>query len=654
MKHALKITLFYLVMFVSLGAFWFWMAKPSDSLITLPENVKLQCLSYAPFGKNDSPFDIAKGFRPSKELMDNDLAHLSQLTQCIRTYSSVGLEALPDIARKHGLRLWLGAWVSSDPVNTKKEIDTLIMLAKKNKDIVETVVVGNEALLRRDVSASQLVGYIQQVKKALPDVTVTYADVWEFWNKHPEVAPSVDRVTIHILPYWEDKPISVDKALSHVKNIRELMQQKIPDKEIVIGETGWPSFGRMREGALPSAENQAIFTRSFVELAQKEGWKYNFIEAFDQPWKRISEGAVGGYWGLFDADRADKHILHGFVSNYPYALWLFIGSFVVSLIALPWMLRIQTCACKKASYWFLLLFGGSVGLVWQAHQYWFVSRNTLEYAWAFLCLGVSLTLFWHVMRALILEEKIPQGSMQRMLAVLTRNAPFREMIASDVWHLLSVSIVLIMALSMSFDGRYLNFEMGTLGIIAVSYIIMFFSYERKETNTLLEKVSGLALFVCALAVLLHESARNDFALNWVVLVMITASTLWLGESKLCGITKPFLVLILSALAFIVLKEKIYVNEAWIDVCAKTPGLLTCQLRAILGKIIYLNYIGIAGSFVALLGLASGSFIVGMLAIMMGLFCLLNFNGFLGAMIVVLGWWVVGYRLNGQCALPNRG
>jgi exo-beta-1,3-glucanase (GH17 family) len=654
MKHALKITLFYLLMFVSLGAFWFWMAKPTGALITLPKDVKLQCLSYAPFGKDDSPFDIAKGFRPSPELMDSDLERLSKLTSCIRTYSSVGLEALPEMARKHGLRLWLGAWVSSDPLNTKKEIDTLIRLAKQNKDIVETVVVGNEALLRRDVSASQLIGYIQEVKKALPDVSVTYADVWEFWNKNPDVAPSVDRVTIHILPYWEDKPISVDKALLHVKEIRALMQKKIPDKEIVIGETGWPSFGRMREGALPSAQNQAIFTRSFVELAQKEGWKYNFIEAFDQPWKRVSEGAVGGYWGLFDANRADKHILHGFVSNYPSAQWLFAASFVLTLLALPWLLRIQTCACKKASYWFVLLFGGSIALVWQAHQYWFVSRNALEYGWAFLCLGTAFALFWQVIRALILEEKIPQGSMQRLVGVVTRNVPLSELIVNDVLHSLSVSIALVMTLSLAFDGRYLNFEMGTLGIIAVSYLIMFFSYERKEANTLLEKVSGLALFICALAVLLHESARNDFALNWVVLVFMTASTLWLSESKLCNVTKPFLVLILSALAFIILKEKIYVNEAWIDVCAKTPGIFTCQFRSLLGKAIYLNYVGLSGSVVALLGVVTGSFLIGMAAMIMGFFCLLTFNGFLGAIIVVLGWWVVGYRLGGQCALPNRG
>ncbi|AOO65823.1 exo-beta-1,3-glucanase [Sulfurospirillum halorespirans] len=650
MNHTFKMILFYLAMFATLGLFWFWMALPSSSLITLDSNVKLQCLSYAPFGKNESPMDIPKGFRPSTEQMDKDLAHLATITSCIRSYSSVGLEELPEIARKHGLKLWLGAWVSSDAALTKKEIDTTIRLAKENKDIVETVVVGNEALLRRDVSAGQLVGYIQEVKQALPDMVITYADVWEFWNKHPEVAPAVDRVTIHILPYWEDKPISVEKALLHVKNIRELMQQKIPDKEIVIGETGWPSEGRMREGAYPSAVNQAIFTRGFVQMAEESGWKYNFIEAFDQPWKRMSEGAVGGFWGLFDADRADKHILHGFVSNFPNALWLFISSCALSLVGLIWLWGVPTCSCKKAPYWFTTLFGGSVALTWQANAYWIVSRNNLEEAWAILCLSVAFLLWLKLVRFLIAEEITMRGSMARFISVITLSEPKGETFWEDVLHLFSISIVLVMTLSLAFDGRYLNFELGTLGIIAVVYAVIYFSTERKELNGLMEKASGLILFLSALAVLVQESARNDFALNWVILVMVLGSTLWLSTSKLCGLFRTLLILIVAAGAIVAMKEGVYVKESWVAVCAADPLLPICQFRTLLGKVIYLNYVGLSGIVIAIFSVLSGSYILGMIAIIMGLFCLLTFNGFLGAIIVVLGWWIVGYRLSEKCTL----
>lgn len=56
---------------------------------------------------------------------------------------------------------------------------------------------------------------------------------------------------------------------------------------------------RMRDGALPSPANQALVLSGVVEAANAESWKVNLIEVFDQPWKRLLEGAVGGYRGLF-------------------------------------------------------------------------------------------------------------------------------------------------------------------------------------------------------------------------------------------------------------------------------------------------------------------------------------------------------------------
>ena len=54
----------------------------------------------------------------------------------------------------------------------------------------------------------------------------------------------------------------------------------------------------MRAGALPSPANQARVLSGVVAAAKQEGWKVNLIEAFDQPWKRLLEGTVGGYWGF--------------------------------------------------------------------------------------------------------------------------------------------------------------------------------------------------------------------------------------------------------------------------------------------------------------------------------------------------------------------
>ena len=157
-------------------------------------------------------------------------------------------------------------------------------------DVITGVIVGNEVLLRGEMSVTDLIAIIREVK-AQVSMPVTYADVWEYWLRYPDVQNAVDFVTIHILPYWEDFPIPASRAAAHVAAIRSQVAAAIPDKEIVIGEFGWPSAGRMRESARPSPSNQARAIAETLALAQRENFRVNIIEAFDQPWKRALEGS---------------------------------------------------------------------------------------------------------------------------------------------------------------------------------------------------------------------------------------------------------------------------------------------------------------------------------------------------------------------------
>ena len=67
-----------------------------------------------------------------------------------------------------------------------------------------------------------------------------------------------------------------------------------------------------------------------MTAADAAGAQYNLIEAFDQPWKRLLEGTVGGAWGFFDADRVQKVFTKGPVTEWPDApLWARITSYNV-------------------------------------------------------------------------------------------------------------------------------------------------------------------------------------------------------------------------------------------------------------------------------------------------------------------------------------
>src|SRR5262249_17423816 len=175
---------------------------------------------------------------------------------------------------------------------------------------------------------------------------------WESWLKSPELAPSTDFVTIHILPYWEDNPVAASDAVEHVKEIRAKLQQAFTGKEIVIGEVGWPSEGRMRAGALPSPANQPRVLSGVVAAAKEGGWRVNLIEAFDQPWKRVLEGTVGGYWGLFgDGAVSPKFRFGAAVSNEPeWRVVAALGMGVALLVFLSAFLGRRERETKRMSW----------------------------------------------------------------------------------------------------------------------------------------------------------------------------------------------------------------------------------------------------------------------------------------------------------------
>ena len=143
---------------------------------------KLYCVSYAPFRGAQSPLDLSTRIEPAQ--IERDLTQLATMTDCVRTYSvDFGLDQVPEIAQRHGLKVLLGLWVSSHADRTQYQISTGVALANRFPDVVRAIIVGNEALLRGEVSPAMLAEIIGTVKSRVK-VPVTYADVWEFWLRY--------------------------------------------------------------------------------------------------------------------------------------------------------------------------------------------------------------------------------------------------------------------------------------------------------------------------------------------------------------------------------------------------------------------------------------------------------------------------------------
>ncbi len=333
----------------ALNFLWWWVPnRPVD--IAGWTAAPLQSVSFAPYRPGQSP--LTRTF-PTPEQIDSDLKRLEGKVKAVRTYSSgENLEAVPQRAGKYGLKVWHGAWLNNNEKENLEQINLLIDHANKYKDTIERVIVGNEVLLRKDLTASELRRYIRQVKQRVTQ-PVTYADVWEFWLRNPSLADEVD-FTIHILPYWEDEPIGVDRREAdgklaiekHLVDIYKKVQARFPGKKIVIGETGWPSDGRMRSDARPGRVEQVKYFSIFRQAAEREGFDYNVIEAFDQYWKARQEGTVGAAWGLLDAQRHDKFELGKPVRAEPHWQILFTISTIVGALLL-----LAYATQRKAGHW---------------------------------------------------------------------------------------------------------------------------------------------------------------------------------------------------------------------------------------------------------------------------------------------------------------
>ncbi len=296
LRHGCTLILSVLV----IAAVWWWPNRATTAPFPLG---KLDSVSFAAYRPGESPLT---GVFPTPAQADEDMALLAPHFRAIRTYAALGGTAdIPALARAHGLKVWQGIWLGDNPRDNARDIAAGIALANRYPDVIERVIVGNEVLLRHDLPPAALIAAIDQVRAAVRQ-PVAYADVWQDWQRFPEVAAHVDEILVHLLPFWENQPLGIDRAVADEIGYFHQIQAEFPGKPVIVGETGWPSLGRWREESAPGRVNEARYLRAFTAAAARQGIAYNLIEGFDQDWKWAQEGTVGAAWGLWTSDRQPK------------------------------------------------------------------------------------------------------------------------------------------------------------------------------------------------------------------------------------------------------------------------------------------------------------------------------------------------------------
>ena len=185
-----------LIMVVGASAL-FWTSR--DYTVVAPDwDGQVRGIAYNP----SHLFRTSDQLHVTTEQIDRDLSQLSHVTGHIRTYTvDGGMDKVPEIARRYGMIVSLGIWISPDLAKNELQIDLAIKTALANRRVIDRVIVGNETQLVGSVSAEQLDAYLDRVRAALPArIKVTTAETWSTWVVIPDVAKHVDVIFVHLLP----------------------------------------------------------------------------------------------------------------------------------------------------------------------------------------------------------------------------------------------------------------------------------------------------------------------------------------------------------------------------------------------------------------------------------------------------------------------
>jgi exo-beta-1,3-glucanase (GH17 family) len=528
---ALRTPLALLVISLSIiAAIWVWLGTPV-TLVRAPIDpaTKLDCVSYGPFRGQQSP--LIAGLVVSPEQIAQDLAELAKISGCVRIYSSEnGLDKVPELASRIGLKVLLGVWIGRDHAKNAQLIDEALSVVKDYPGVITAIVIGSEVLLRGEMTASDLRQTIRSVR-ARVNIPVSYADVWEFWLRYREISEDVDFVTFHVLPYWEDFPVRAEDAAAHVDDIRKRMALVFSGKEILIGETGWPSQGRMRDGALPSRINQARFISEILDRAKQENFRVNLFEAYDEPWKRRWEGTVGGYWGLFDGwHRGPKYPPATAITNHPFwklqlgcGLVFAISIFGAALAALRRQLSSPRLASWNAVALSATIGGSLLGvaverMAYESYEFgdWLVQGMLLAAAMAAPLLSSSALMSG---RALPTFSELIGPRESRSTSTPTR-------ILGGVLIVITL-IGTEIALGLVFDPRWRDFPFAGLTMAAVPLgPLTLLNRPKSQTRPMAEAVFAGLFIAAALYILFNEGLRNWQSLWTSAAYFLLGATLW--------------------------------------------------------------------------------------------------------------------------------
>ena len=281
-------------------------------------------INYGPYHHGESPGTAITDaqFLADLQTMATKLPQYSY----IRTYevsTASRMDQLVPLAAANfpNFKFAIGVEVTTDAAKTQAQMQTAWNLANTYNNVY-AIVVGNECTPsdtfnpNRVADIQTLIGYINTVKSNLTNSNVkvttgmSYGGANDYGNA---VLNSVDIMMVHVYPFYAGPGmagVDINNAMTNLFDpsygFTSFVNRFAP-KEVVLGETGWPSAptGSPYGASVPSAQNQYVYTTNLTAQLTNRNYSGFVFEAFDEAWK-TSENVWGPHWGLLNADGTSK------------------------------------------------------------------------------------------------------------------------------------------------------------------------------------------------------------------------------------------------------------------------------------------------------------------------------------------------------------
>ena len=238
----------------------------------------------------------------TKAAIDADVATIAKKGfTSIRVYATDCsiLKYVGSAAAYHKLKLILGIHIDDTILMlAQPQINEIIAWANGNWDIVEMIVVGNEAIFNEFTTPKFLADFITSARDHLreagysgPITTTEPIDI--LLHNKAILCPVIDVAAANIHPFFH-ADVSAEIAGDYVISELERLEEICPGMQAVNLETGWPKVGMANGVAVPGVLEQWVAVAGIQKTA---GGRSVFLGFGDDGWKEEGEFGVETSWG---------------------------------------------------------------------------------------------------------------------------------------------------------------------------------------------------------------------------------------------------------------------------------------------------------------------------------------------------------------------